>query len=307
MSFVRKKKTDKEKQVGKFFTIPMIISVSIMALLVLVIIFGNFIMPYDPDEPDVLYANQMCSVAHPFGTDGMGRDILSRMIIGSRTTLYNAVLVVLISVVVGIPIGLICGYYRGIIDILWMRTCDVILSFPALILGFVLVATFGKGEYNAVIATGIVYIPMISKLARSLMMTEKNKVYVEAARTLGYSDSRIIFRHILPNCVSTLMAELTLDIGYAIGALASLSFIGMGVQPPTADWGNMLQENQTIIYSNTLPALIPGIAIVVVITAFNVLSDGIQMYIDPTQRNLPTIQRYKKRMEKKKKLLGKAV
>lgn len=307
MSFIKGNNTKKEKQEGKFFTIPMIIAISIMALLVFVIIFGDFIMPYDPDEPDVLYANQMCSPAHLFGTDGMGRDIFSRMIIGSRTTLYNAVLVVLISVVVGIPIGLICGYYRGIVDMLWMRTCDVILSFPTLILGFVLVATFGKGEYNAVLATGIVYIPMISKLARSLMITEKNKVYVEAAKTLGYSDSRIIFRHILPNCVSTLMAELTLDIGYAIGALASLSFIGMGVQPPTADWGNMLQENQTIIYSNTLPALIPGIAIVVVITAFNVLSDGIQMYIDPTQRNLPTIQRYKKRMEKKKKLLGKAV
>lgn len=295
----------KEKEEGRFFTVPIIISMVIMAVLIFVIIFGEMIMPYDPNEPNILNANEGCSLRHLFGTDGMGRDVFSRMIIGSRTTLWNAFLVVMISVIVGIPIGLICGYYRGIVDVIYMRICDVILSFPTLILGFVLVACFGKGEYNAVIATGIVYIPMISKLARSLIITEKNKVYVESAKTLGYSTFRIIFRHILPNCVSTLMAELTLDIGYAIGSLASLSFIGMGVQPPTADWGNMLQENQTIIYSNTLPALIPGIAIVVAITAFNVLGDGIQMYLDPTQRNLPTIQRYKKRLQKRKAIMSK--
>lgn len=296
---MKKKAKPKEERVGTLFTVPVIIAMVIMGIVVFVLIFGNLLMPYDPNEPDVLNANTGVSPEHIFGTDNMGRDVLSRLIVGTRTTMLNAFLVILISVVVGIPIGMLCGYYRGRGDVIYMRICDVILSFPALILGFVLVAAFGKGEYTAVIAVGIVYIPMISKLARSLTITEKNKTYVEAAKTLGYSNRRIIFRHILPNCVSTLMAELTLDFGYAIGNLASLSFLGLGVQPPIADWGNMLQENQTSIYSNTFPVLVPGIAIVVVITAFNLLGDGIQMYLDPSQRSLPTIQRYKKRMARR--------
>lgn len=290
------KRKKKEKEAGTLFTPSVIAATAIMVILLFVIIFANVIMPYNPNKPDILAANSGPTMQHLLGTDGMGRDVLSRLIIGSRTTLLNALLVVMISVVVGIPIGLICGYYQGFIDTIYVRVCDVLLSFPALLLGFILVAALGKGGSNAVIATGIVYVPMISKLARSLMMTEKHKVYVEAARTLGYSDARIIFRHILPNCVSTLMAELTLDIGYAIGSLASLSFVGLGVQPPTSDWGNMLQENLSIIFTNTLPALSPGIAIVITITAFNVLSDGIQMYLDPMQRNLPSVSKYKKKL-----------
>lgn len=293
-------KKKKEKSEGVFFTPLVTIAMVIMIILIFVILFADVIMPYDPNMPDILEANGAPCAEHLLGTDGMGRDILSRLIIGSRTTLLNAFLVVLISVVVGIPLGLFCGYYQGFIDTLYVRFCDILLSFPALLLGFVLVAALGKGSSNAVIATGIVYVPMISKLARSLMITEKNKVYVEAARTLGYSDLRIIFRHILPNCVSTLMAELTLDIGYAIGSLASMSFVGLGVQPPTSDWGNMLQENLSIIFTNTLPALAPGIAIVITITSFNILSDGIQMYLDPMSRNLPTVSKYKKKLARKK-------
>jgi peptide/nickel transport system permease protein len=204
-------------------------------------------------------------------------------------------MVVLISVVVGIPLGLICGYYGGWLDTVIMRLWDCILAFPALLLAFILVAALGQGSQNAVIAIGIVYIPMISKLSRACAMTEKTKPYVEAAKTFGYSGARIIFGHILPNCVATLLAELTLDVGYAIMALASLSFLGLGVQLPKSDWGTMLQEGMTLLLKNPVLALAPGIAIILSVVSLNVLSDGIQMYLDPEQRKLPDFRKLRKK------------
>lgn len=295
----------KKKQVGKLFTVPVIISGAIMAFVLFVIIFAPLLAPYDPEAIDMMNVYSGSTAQHWLGTDYMGRDILSRLIIGSRTTLLNAFLVVLISVVIGIPCGMIGGYFGGWFDTIYMRICDIILSFPSLLLAFVLVAVLGRGAMNAIIATGIIYIPMISKLARSLVMTEKSKVYVDACKTMGYSSARIIFFHILPNCVGVLLAELTLDIGVAISSLASLSFVGLGVQAPQSDWGVMLRDQKDIIYMKPLQALSPGIAIVVTITALNVLSDGIQMYLDPQQRRLPTVKEFRKKEKKeaRKKML----
>lgn len=289
-----KKLLNREDDVGILFTVPVIISSLIILVIIFVTIFANFIMPYDPNEINMYETLQSASSQHLLGTDYMGRDILSRLIIGTRTTLLNAILVVAISVIIGVPLGMLGGYYGGWIDTIYMRICEVILSFPPILLGFVLVAVLGRGQINAIIAIGIVYIPMISRLARSLTKTEKSKVYVDAAKSLGYSDMRIIFIHILPNCVGVLLAELTLDIGVAISSLTALSFVGLGVQPPTADWGIMLKDHLSILYIQPIIALTPGIAIVVTITALNVLSDGIQMYLDPVQRSLPSIKKYKK-------------
>jgi len=285
----------KNKAISALFTPVVIISIVIFSLILLSSLFAPIVSSYDPEKVDLSIALEKPSQNHLLGTDSMGRDQFTRLLYGARTTLTNAFLVVLISIVVGIPLGLICGYYGGWIDTLIMRVWDCILAFPALLLAFILVAAFGRGSYNAVLAIGIVYIPMISKLARTLAMTEKTKAYVEASKTFGYSGARIIFLHILPNCVSTLLAELTLDIGYAITALASLSFLGLGVQLPKSDWGSMLQQGFGVLFNRPVLALAPGISIILCVVSLNVLSDGIQMYLDPDQRKLPSFKKYRER------------
>lgn len=285
-SFINKAKT--------VFTIPMAVSLIVLLIILLSAILAPLIAPYRPDKMNLYQSLHSPCAAHLLGTDKSGRDIFSRILFGARTTLLSAVGVVLISVIIGVPLGLISGYFGKLCDALIMRTWDILLAFPSLLLAFVFVAAFGKGLLNAVIAIGIVYIPMISRLARSMALTEKNKVYISAARSLGYSNLRILFRHILPNCISTLLAEITLDLGYAILDLASLNFIGLGVQPPTADWGAMLQEGMIYLSTNPLMSLAPGAAIILTVVSFNILSDGIQAYLDPAQRRLPKMTKIKK-------------
>ncbi|MDD6638489.1 MAG: ABC transporter permease [Lachnospiraceae bacterium] len=283
------------KKTGTLFTPAVIVSSIILVIVLVVSIFGTWMAPYDPDAIDLTNTFGGMTKEHWFGTDMMGRDQLSRMLCGAHTTILNAILVVLFADVIGIPIGLLCGYYGRTLDSIVMRVWDILASFPPLILAMVFVAIFGKGEMNAVIATGIVYIPMISRLTRSTVLTEKTKTYVETAKSLGYNDAKIIFHHIFPNCIPTLMAEFTLDIGYAIIALASLSYMGLGVQAPKSDWGSILQSGMELLFKAPSVALIPGIAIVVTVVALNMFADGIQMYIDPAQRKLPKIQKVLKK------------
>ncbi|MCR5271531.1 MAG: ABC transporter permease, partial [Lachnospiraceae bacterium] len=270
-----------------------------LIIILIASLFGTVLSPYDPDAIDLANTFAGFSPEHLFGTDEMGRDMFSRMLTGAHTTIINAVLVVVIADTIGVPIGILCGYYEGKIDSVVMRIWDIIAAFPPLILAMIFVAIFGKGEMNAVVATGIVYIPMISRLTRSGVLTEKTKTYVETARSLGYSDNRIMFSHIFPNVVPTLLAEFTLDIGYAIIGLASLSYLGMGVQAPKSDWGSILQSGMTLLFKAPTVALIPGITIVVTVVTLNMFTDCVQMYLDPTQRRLPRIDRYKKREEKR--------
>lgn len=285
----------KRKRNGKLFTIPVIICTVLLVVVLLGTLFAPVLTQYNPDKTDMLSAFLKPSAEHLLGTDNLGRDEFTRLLYGGRTTILNALAAVLISIVIGIPLGLLCGYYGGILDTLIMRLWDCILAFPALLLAFILVAAFGSGSQNAVIAIGIVYIPMISKLARSMAITEKTKAYVEACKTFGYSGFRIIFIHILPNCVSTLLAELTLDFGTAIMSLASLSFLGLGVQLPKSDWGAMLQEGMAVILKEPSLIVYPAVAIVVTVVSLNVVSDSIQMYLDPDQRKLPSFAKYRKK------------
>ncbi|MBQ3584972.1 MAG: ABC transporter permease [Lachnospiraceae bacterium] len=291
-------KDKKKKKNGKLFTIPMIICTAILIIVLAGTLLAPFITKYNPDKVDILKAFEKPSASHLLGTDNLGRDEFTRLLYGGRTTMINALIAVMISVVIGIPLGLLCGYYGGLLDTLIMRLWDCILAFPALLLAFILVAAFGKGSYNAVIAIGIVYIPMISKLARSMAITEKTKAYVEACKTFGYSGARIIFVHILPNCVATLLAELTLDFGTAVMSLASLSFLGLGVQLPKSDWGAMLQEGMAVILKEPTLIMYPAIIIVLTVVSLNVVSDSIQMYLDPEQRKLPTFKQYRRKFEK---------
>lgn len=298
----------KEKKTGKLFTPSVVISLAVLVLILAGVCLANVIAQYDPNELDLANMLKGPSADHWLGTDKTGRDIFSRLLYGGRTSLLGALGVVGISIVIGVPIGLFSGYHGGKLDAVLMRICDVIVSFPALLLAFVFVAAFGRGLFNAVLALGIIYIPMLAKLTRSLVLVEKNKTYVEAARSIGFSDSRILFSQILPNCVSTMMVELTLDLGYAILDLASMSFLGLGVQPPTSDWGAMLEEGRIYITTSPLCAIAPGIMIIISVIALNIFSDGIQGYLDPSQRKLPSIKSYRRIMAKMKakKEAGKA-
>jgi len=286
--------SNKNKEFGTLFTFPVVVSLIIILIVVGSALFAPLIAPYNPDKLELSQSLQQPSFEHLLGTDKTGRDLFSRMLFGTQTTLISSLGVVLISFIIGVPLGLYSGYYSGLIDSIIMRTEDIILAFPALLLAFIFVAGFGRGIGNAVLALGIVYVPMISRLTRSLTLTEKTKTYVESAQSIGYSNIRILFRHILPNCISTLVAQLTLDIGYAILDLAALSFLGLGVQPPTSDWGAMLEEGRIFLQTNPLLALAPGIAIIITVVSFNVLSDGVQMYLDPSQRKLPKFKKLKK-------------
>lgn len=284
----------KNNKEGTLFTVPVIISIAAILLIIISAVLARLIAPYDPNQLDLANSLSQPSLHHLLGTDKTGRDLFSRLLYGTQTTLLSAVGVVLFSVIIGVPLGLLSGYFGGLVDSVIMRVEDIILSFPALLLAFIFVASFGRGLGNAILAVGIVYVPMLSRLTRSLTLTERSKTYVEAARSIGYSHARIIFMHILPNCFSTLMAQLTLDIGYAILDLAALSFLGLGVQPPTSDWGAMLEDGRIFIQTNPLLALAPGLLIIVTVVAFNVLSDGVQMYLDPSQRKLPSFKQYRK-------------
>ena len=288
----------KERHEGVLFTAPVVISIIVLALIILCCIFAPLISPYSPTEQNLADSLAKPSMQHLLGADKVGRDLLTRLFYGGRTTLLSAIGVVAISVVIGVPLGLISGYYRGWLDTIIGRICDVVLSFPSLLLAFVFVAGFGRSMANAILALGIVYVPMLTRLVRSLTMVEKNKVYVEAATSIGYSDARIMFRHILPNCVSTIIVQITLDLAYAILDLAALSFLGLGVQPPTADWGAMLDEGRNFLLQNPLLALAPGLAIIVTVVALNIFSDGIHQYFEPIQRKLPSFEKVERRMKK---------
>ena len=276
------------------FTPAFIISGVILLAIILAVIFAGVIAPYDPEELDVSNKLQGISAEHLLGTDKVGRDILSRALYGGRTTLISAFLVVLISVVIGVPAGLICGYYGGRIDGVITNIWNVILGFPAILLAFIIMGVVGRGIKAGIIAIGIVYIPMISRLTRSVTMVEKNKTYVEAAKVMGYSDFRILSVHILPNCVPTLVAELTLDLAYAILELAGLSFLGLGVQAPQSDWGYMLSDAQQYLTSNPLQALVPGALIIIVVISLNLLSNEVMSYIDPKLRKVASFGKYRR-------------
>ena len=282
------------EKLKSFFAVPVSISLAVLLFVLFTAIMADRIATHDPNSMDVRQTLSAPSGEHLLGTDKNGRDLFSRLVVGSRVTILSAFGVVLISAVIAVPLGMAAGYYGGLIDKISMRIFDVILSFPSLLLAFVFVSAFGRGILNAVVALGIVYVPMLAKLARSTVLVEKNKVYVEAARSIGYSGPYIMMAEILPNCIDTLAVQMTLDIGYAILDLASMSFLGLGVQPPTSDWGAMLEEGWVVITASPLVALAPGMMIVTTVVALNVFCDGVRAYLNPAQRKLPSRRKFKK-------------
>lgn len=249
-------------------------SVIVMAIITLAAIFAPWVAPYDPDAVDFLAFYGTPSPAHWLGTDGLGRDILSRMIFGARTALLGPLLVVIFSTVVGILLGLLAGWRGGWIDAVLSRFFEVIFAFPALLIAIMAVALFGKGLVAPVIAMSIAYAPFVARLTRSLIMAERNRPYVAAYRVQGFSGPWIALRRVLPNVTPVVGAQSTLNFGYVLAELAGLSFLGLGVQAPQADWGAMINEAQTgLVGGHFLPAIIPAVAVVIVVVAVNVIGE----------------------------------
>ncbi|MFE6253704.1 ABC transporter permease [Agromyces sp. NPDC057865] len=251
-----------------------LVSVGIVAVMTLAAILAPLIAPYPPDQVDLGAVHAGPSAAHWLGTDALGRDLLSRLIYGARTALLGPLLVVLTSTVLGILLGLLAGWRGGWLDAVLGRIFDVVFAFPSLLIAIMAVALFGKGLVAPVIAMSIAYMPFVARLTRSLVTAERSRPYVAAYRVQGFGGGWIAFRRVLPNVTPIVGAQSTLNFGYVLAELAALSFLGLGVQAPTADWGAMINEAQAgLIGGYFLPALVPAVAVVVVVVAVNVIGE----------------------------------
>ena len=261
-----------------------LIGLIIIFLLIIVALFGKFFMPYDPYVGELSQSLQAPSAAHIFGTDEQGRDILSRIIDGTKISLRVGVTSVAVALSIGTVIGSIAGYYGGKIDMLLMRIMDIILAFPSLLLAIAFMSVLGRGIDKAVVALSIVTIPEYARIVRGCILTVKENEYVQAARVIGNKDSTIIFKHILPNVMSPIIVRATLGISTAILETSSLGFLGLGVQPPLAEWGSMLGAGRGYFYNAPHIVLFPGIAITITVLAFNLFGDGLRDALDPKLR-----------------------
>jgi peptide/nickel transport system permease protein len=241
-----------------------------LAVVFLAAVFAPWVAPYPPAAVDLLRVTSGPTIDHLLGTDALGRDIFSRLIHGARTALAGPTFVVLLSTALGLFLGLLAGWAGGRVDAVLSRIFDIVLAFPALLLAILAVALFGKGLVAPALAMSIAYTPYIGRLTRQLVTTERNRQYVAAYRVLGFSGPWIATRAVLPNVLGVVGSQGTQNFGYVLVELAALSFLGLGIQPPQADWGNMINEGQSAMVSgNMLPALIPAVAVVLVVVAVN--------------------------------------
>ena len=253
----------------------------IVAVIVVLAVLAGVVTPYDPTEMKVIDALKAPSVAHPFGTDRFGRDVLSRTIHGSRIALGVALSSITLAFVLGTLLGVIGGYAGGWPDLAIGRTMDVLFSFPTLILAIGIAAMLGPGLDNAALAIAVVYAPLFSRVARGPVIAERAKDYVSAALALGAGPLRMAFRHILPNVMAPLIVQVSIGLAYAILTEAALSYLGLGTQPPAPSWGTMLNEGRTYLETAPWMSVFPGVAIMLAVLGFNLLGDGLRDVLDP--------------------------
>jgi glutathione transport system permease protein len=251
-------------------------------LLVIVAIIAPWIVPYDAENYfDYDSINALPSLQHWFGVDPLGRDIFSRIVMGARVSLTAGFVSVAIGAVIGTLLGLVAGYYEGWPDRIIMRICDVLFAFPGILLAIGIVAILGGGMTNVIIAVSIFSIPTFARLVRGNTLSLKHQTFIEAARSIGAPDRTIIARHIFPGTIAAVVVYFSLRIGTSIITAASLSFIGMGAQPPTPEWGAMLNEARADMITSPHVALFPSLAIFLTVLAFNLLGDGLRDALDP--------------------------
>ena len=256
----------------------------IILAMVLLAAFAGVVAPYDPTDMKVADALKRPSLAHPFGTDRFGRDVLSRTIYGSRIALGVAISSIGIALVIGTILGLLGGYLGGATDLVIGRAMDVLFSFPTLILAIGIAAMLGPGLDNAALAIAVVYAPLFSRVVRGPVIAERAKEYTVAALGLGAGTFRVVLRHILPNVLAPLIVQASVSLAYAILTEAALSYLGLGTQPPAPSWGTMLNEGRTYLETAPWMSIFPGLAIMLAVLGFNLLGDGLRAALDPQLR-----------------------
>jgi peptide/nickel transport system permease protein len=261
-----------------------LLGVLIVAAFLVVGAIGPLVSPYDPLKQDIPHTLEAPSAAHPLGTDDLGRDVLSRLVAGARVSMLVSIISVSLAVVVGLAVGLAGGYWRGWLDDALMRLMDALYAFPTLILAIALVGALGPSLTNAMLAISIVALPRFARLVRGQVLSVREREYVQAARVAGAHDVRIVVRHILPNVVGILAVQAALTTAFAILTEANLSFLGLGVRPPTPAWGSMLRLGYPFIEMAPWLAIAPGAIITVTVLGFSLLGDGIRDVLDPRLR-----------------------
>lgn len=258
----------------------LVVFLILAAGLLLTAVFAQQICPYDPNAQDTSISLQPPSAAHPAGTDRFGRDMFSRILVGLQTSVLATLSLVVIITLVGTVLGVLCGYYEGVLDSVVMRISDVCLAFPGLVFALAIAALLNGGLHNAVLALAVISWPKYARIARSQTLAQKSTNYIAAAKLAGSSSRQIIVKHILPNCAGPILVTAMLDIGTMLMELAGLSFLGLGAQPPTAELGNMMSGGRSMLQTYPWVILGPGIAIFIVVVIFNLLGDTVRDYLD---------------------------
>lgn len=261
-----------------------LLGAGILVLLALVAVFAPLLTPYDPTKQDLSAAFDGPSLAHPLGADQLGRDILARIMYGGRYTLLIGVLAVSLATVIGVPLGLVSGYFGTWFDLVIQRVADIMLAFNPFLLALALVAVIGVGMKSVIIAAGIGVVPQFIRLARGLALSLREEVYVEAAEAFGAGRLTILRRHLLRNALTPIIVFATLNVGLTILVAAGLGFLGLGVQSPTPEWGTMLGEGREYLFHASYVSTFPGLAIFLAVLGFNVAGDGLRDALDPNLR-----------------------
>lgn len=275
-----------QKQVRNNTKLKLIVLFIFVLGLLIVAALASYLVPYDPYEQDLNNALQPPDRVHILGTDRYGRDLLSRVIMGAQTTIYSALFLVIFITVLGTAIGMVCGYYGGILDSVVMRIADIFLAFPGMVFAIAVAGVTGGGILNAIIALACISWPKFARLSRSQVIMMKNMDYIAAARLAGSGTGTIMIRHILPNIIGSVLITAVLDIGTMIMELAGLSFLGLGAASPTAEWGSMMSNGRSMIQTAPWVILAPGTAIFITVVLFNLLGDTVRDVLDPKQKKV---------------------
>lgn len=287
LSKLRPMRTARERAVRAFVTNRMaVLGAAILLFIALVATLGPVVSGYDPEAPSLAERLQPPSPAHPLGTDELGRDLATRIAHGARTSVALGFLAVALAALLGVPLGLTAGYFGGRWDTTIQRVVDVLLGLPSIVMAIILAAVMGTGVQSVVVAVAVSSTPVYARLARAVALTLRNRDYVMAATVLGSSDLRILLRHVLPNALPPLVVQASLGVGTAILVASSLGFLGLGVQPPMAEWGAMLSRGRTYITSAPFVITFPGVFIALTVLAFNLLGDGLRDALDPRLQQL---------------------
>ncbi|MEV0005353.1 ABC transporter permease [Micromonospora sp. NPDC050980] len=263
----------------------------VLLLLIVVGVAGPWLAPSGVNDVDVDQMLRPPSGAHLFGTDELGRDVLSRVLVAARVSLEVGVVSVGIALLAGVTLGLLAGYYRGWLDSVLMRCMDVLFAFPVLLLAVAIVAVLGPGLLTAMVAIGVVYTPIFARITRAGVLSVREQVFVRAAVSIGASDLRIMRRHVLPNIAAPLIVQTSLSLAFAILSEAALSFLGLGIQPPAPAWGRMLFDGRGFVTDAWWLGLFPGAAIFLTVLAFNLVGDALRDVLDPRQLTLSEARR----------------